>query len=86
MLWDSDSDDEVRVVDHPTERRAATQAEKGKAMADANASSSGADVVLDWHGNCFHCLIYKCLAINKFGFNAWSTVGCGFQSNAHIYD
>lgn len=50
MLWDSDSDDEVHVVDHPTEHRAATHAEKGKTMADANASSSGADVVLDRYG------------------------------------
>jgi hypothetical protein len=51
MLWDSDSEDEVHVVDHPTEHRAATHAEKGKTMADANASSSGADVVLDRYGN-----------------------------------
>jgi hypothetical protein len=59
MLWDSDNEDEVHVVDHPTERHAATHADKGKAMADANTSSSGADVVLDRYGNCFHCLIYK---------------------------
>jgi hypothetical protein len=45
MLWDADSEDEVHVVDHPTKHHAATHAEKGKTMADANTSSSGADVV-----------------------------------------
>jgi hypothetical protein len=40
--WDWDNDCEVRMIDHPHERRAgaATQAEKGKAMADAGTSSS----------------------------------------------
>jgi hypothetical protein len=51
MLWDSDSEDEVHVVNHPTERRAATHAEKGKTMADANGSPRGADMVLDRYGN-----------------------------------
>jgi hypothetical protein len=35
------------VVDHPIERCVVTHVEKGKTMADANTSSSGADVVLD---------------------------------------
>jgi hypothetical protein len=43
MLWDSDSEDEVHVVDHPTELHGATHSEKGKTMADANISSSGAE-------------------------------------------
>jgi hypothetical protein len=48
------------MIDHPRERRAsaATQAEKGKAMADDGTSSNIAGVVvLDRHGNCFHCFI-----------------------------
>jgi hypothetical protein len=66
LNWDSDSDCEVRMIDHPRERRAgaATQAEKGKAMADAGTSSSVAGVmVMDQYGNCFHCYI------SNFRFN-----------------
>ena len=60
MASDWDNDYEVRMIDHPRERRAgaASQAEKGKAIADAGTSSSVASVmVLDRYGNCFHCYI-----------------------------
>ena len=54
------------MIDHPRERHAGAAApvEKGKAMADAGTSSSVAGVmVLDRHGNCFHCYI------SNFRFN-----------------
>jgi hypothetical protein len=65
MASDWDSDYEIHMIDHPRERRAgaATQAEKGKVMADTGTSSSVGVMVLDQHGNCFHCYI------SNFRFN-----------------
>jgi hypothetical protein len=61
----SNIDDEVHVVDHPTECRASTR----KARPWPMSTHLLVVLVFDRLGNCFHCFIYKCLVVNKFGFN-----------------